>query len=176
MTDMNGKRTKQTALCGIMAALSVVILAAGAAIGIGLYAAPMLASAVLIPVISECGNRAGILMFSVVCILSLMFVPDPEVTIVYIAFGWYPMAQALIYRLRKMWLRILAQLGLYAFVVAVPVRALYAVLGISELLEEGLVITVSLIVLGAVVFVLFDFVLLRARVFWKKNLKKKTGF
>lgn len=173
---MNRNRTKQTALCGIMAALSVVILVIGAAIGIGLYAAPMVAIAILIPVISECGNKAGYLAYICVCILSLMLVPDPEVTVVYVAFGWYPMTQKYVYKAKNRWLRLFVLLAVYAVIILVPFRLLYLILGISELLKEEKIITYSLAALGAIVFVLFDFVLIRARVYWQKVLKKKVGY
>ena len=158
-----------------MAALSIVILVIAAAIGIGLYAGPMIAAAILVPVICECGNKAGYLAYICVCILSLMLVPDPEVTVVYIAFGWYPMTQKYVYKAANRWLRLLILLAVYAVIILVPFRLLYLVLGISELLKEEKIITYSLAVLGAVVFVLFDFILIRARVYWQKSLKKKVG-
>ena len=45
--------SQKIALCGVLGALSVVCLLAGAALQIGTYAAPMLASFLLIPVLEE---------------------------------------------------------------------------------------------------------------------------
>lgn len=53
---MNGRNM---ALCGVLTALAVVVLLLGGAIGIGTFAAPVLAMAVLLPVLEECGARAA---------------------------------------------------------------------------------------------------------------------
>lgn len=48
-------RTKTIAFCGVTAALAVVVMAVGSLLGLGLYAAPLLAGLCLLPV----GERLG---------------------------------------------------------------------------------------------------------------------
>ena len=52
---MRKTESQKIALCGVLGALSVVLLLVGAALQIGTYAAPMLAAFLLIPVLDEYG-------------------------------------------------------------------------------------------------------------------------
>ena len=57
---MRKTESQKIALCGVLGALSVVLLLVGAALQIGTYAAPMLAAFLLIPVLDEYGGLAGV--------------------------------------------------------------------------------------------------------------------
>ena len=50
---MRKTESQKIALCGMLGALSVVLLLLGSALQIGTYAAPMLAAFLLIPVLEE---------------------------------------------------------------------------------------------------------------------------
>ena len=50
---MRKTESQKIALCGVLGALSVVLLLVGAALQIGTYAAPMLAALLAIPVLDE---------------------------------------------------------------------------------------------------------------------------
>ena len=54
---MRKTESQKIALCGVLGALSVVLLLVGAALQIGTYAAPMLAAFLLIPVLDEYGPK-----------------------------------------------------------------------------------------------------------------------
>ena len=56
---MRKTESQKIALCGVLGALSVVLLLVGAALQIGTYAAPMLAAFLLIPVLDEYGPKCG---------------------------------------------------------------------------------------------------------------------
>ena len=54
---MRKTESQKIALCGMLGALSVVLLLLGSALQIGTYAAPMLAAFLLIPVLEEYGYK-----------------------------------------------------------------------------------------------------------------------
>ena len=60
---MKNTQSGRMALCGVLAALTVAILLAGTALGIGTYAAPMLASFLLIPALVEYGPRTALTQY-----------------------------------------------------------------------------------------------------------------
>ena len=68
---MKNTQSRRIALCGVLAALTVVILLVGTALGIGTYAAPMLASFLLIPTLVEYGPRAALTKYGAAAVLGL---------------------------------------------------------------------------------------------------------
>ena len=68
---MRKTESQKIALCGVLGALSVVLLLVGAALQIGTYAAPMLAAFLLIPVLDEYGPKYALLLYATVSILSV---------------------------------------------------------------------------------------------------------
>ena len=54
---MRKTESQKIALCGVLSALSVVVLLVGNVLQIGTYAAPMLASFLLIPVLEDYGKK-----------------------------------------------------------------------------------------------------------------------
>ena len=62
---MRKTESQKIALCGVLGALSVVLLLVGAALQIGTYAAPMLAAFLLIPVLDEYGPKYALLLYCV---------------------------------------------------------------------------------------------------------------
>ena len=93
---MNAKRM---ALGGILAALAVMVLALGGLIPAAAYCAPVLASAMLVPVISVCGCRLAWAWYAAVAILGSLLCPDPETAAVFVFLGYYPIVQAKLNRL-----------------------------------------------------------------------------
>ena len=75
---MRKTESQKIALCGVLGALSVVLLLVGAALQIGTYAAPMLAAFLLIPVLDEYGPKYALLLYATVSILSVLLVPELE--------------------------------------------------------------------------------------------------
>lgn len=65
---MRKTESQKIALCGVLGALSVVLLLVGAALQIGTYAAPMLAAFLLIPVLDEYGPKYALLLYATVSI------------------------------------------------------------------------------------------------------------
>lgn len=82
---------RKVALCGLLAALGVVILLLAGWIGIGTYAGPLLAGLLLVPVQREYGKKIALTLWVAMGLLSLFLVPDVEESLMFLAFfGWYP--------------------------------------------------------------------------------------
>ena len=52
-------KSKQIALCGLLCALAVTMLLLGGILGIGMFAGPILAMAVLLPILEEYGAKTA---------------------------------------------------------------------------------------------------------------------
>lgn len=91
---MRKTESQKIALCGMLGALSVVLLLVGSALQLATYAAPMLAAFLLIPVLEEYGTRYALLTYGTVSVLSLLLVPETELVFFYIfVMGYYPVLQ-----------------------------------------------------------------------------------
>ena len=73
---MRKTESQKIALCGMLGALSVVLLLLGSALQIGTYAAPMLAAFLLIPVLEEYGTRYALTLYVCVAILAVCRKPS----------------------------------------------------------------------------------------------------
>ena len=88
---MRKTESQKIALCGMLGALSVVLLLIGSALQIGTYAAPMLAAFLIIPVLEEYGPRYAFSLYATVSILAVLFVPETELAFFYVlVMGYYP--------------------------------------------------------------------------------------
>lgn len=150
------KPAKTIALCGVMAALSVVIMLLGAVLGLGLYASPMLAGICLIPVGRRYGKRYHVLLWIAVSVLSLILVPDVEEDLMFLCiFGCYPIVRPYFQRLAK-GLRLVVKLLLF-HVVFTALELLVMLVLVPEAIESVLMLV--LILLGDITFLCYDFVL-----------------
>mgnify|MGYP006883007624 CR=1 FL=1 len=117
---MRKTESQKIALCGVLGALSVVLLltrvpvpgviadtiSAVAALQIGTYAAPMLAAFLLIPVLDEYGPKYALLLYATVSILSVLLVPELELAFFYVfVIGYYPVLRQQLARIKSTLLR-----------------------------------------------------------------------
>lgn len=177
---MKNTQSRRIALCGVLAALTVVILLTGTALGIGTYAAPMLASFLLIPPLVEYGTRAALTQYAAAAVLGLLLVPDPELSLFYaLVLGPYPVLKTVLDRIRPAILRWAAKLGAFNLSAAVMYALLWLVFwpGMTESMPATKALAVTLILMCNVAFVLCDRAVaaltlvyrLRLRRYWKKR-------
>lgn len=146
--------TRRIALGGMMAALSMVILIIGNILGIGMYAAPMLAGLCLLPVRREMGARYQLLLWLAVSLLSFMLVSNIEQNLMYLClFGLYPAIRPWFQKRRKP-LQMPLKL-LYFNVVVLAVEAAVLLFFAPEVLTAGL--AAALLILGNLTFLCYDF-------------------
>ena len=158
---MRKTESQKIALCGVLSALSVVVLLVGNVLQIGTYAAPMLASFLLIPVLEDYGKKYALLLYAVVSLLSLFLVPDKELVLFYVlVLGYYPVLRVRLNNIRRGVLRWMAKFGCFNAAVVVMYALLIVVLAPPELVQEfaaeGTPMLLALLALGNLSFWLCD--------------------
>lgn len=153
------KKAKVIAVCGIMAALCVVIMLLGAVLGLGIYLAPMIAGVCLLLIRRAYGVKYHIIVWVAVSILSFILVPEMEENLMFLClFGCYPIIYPYLQKLPK-GLRIVVKL-LYFNVVFIGVEALLMLVLVPEAIDTAFFVV--LLLLANILFVCYDLVLPRA--------------
>lgn len=89
-------QSAKTAVGGILVGLSVIILMP-TIIGAFVYALPVIASVLILFSVIELGKGWAAGIYAAVSILGLLFVPNKEAVIYYVAFfGYYPIVKAIL--------------------------------------------------------------------------------
>ena len=168
--------TKELALCGVMTALSVVLLCLGGMVPLAVYACPMLASCALLVLRETCRTRYAWCCWAAVAILALLLGPDKEAAALYLFLGYYPLLQPKLDAIRRPALRWLAKLALAVASVGAMYLVLLYVLGLTQVAEEFadtapwlLWITAAL---GLVVFIVYDILLRRFAILWRRRRRR----
>lgn len=150
------KSASRTALGGVLAALSLLLLFAATLLPSGRIG--MVAVAGLVPaagVISG-GLATGFLCYGAAGLLGLLLLPDKGCALLYaIFFGLYPMVKSAIERLRKLPLELLLKLAFFNGVLAILLFGFSALL--FPLLPELLRSPLPIFLAGNVAFLLYDF-------------------
>ena len=154
------KHTHAIALCGVTTALAVALMAVGGLLGIGLYAAPMLAGLCLLPAGRHLGLKYHLLLWLAVSALSFFLVPDVEQNLMFLClFGCYPILRPALQRLPHL-PRLLCKL-LFFNAVSVALEALVLLVLAPEALAPPLLLL--LLALGNLTFLLYDLLIPRAQ-------------
>lgn len=153
------KTTARIAFCGIIGALSVVLMFLTGAVPVATIAIPALAGCFLIPAVAECGAKWGFGVFAVTGILSFLLATDREAFLIYVLFfGYYPVLYAVLDRMKNR--KLMYVIKLVIFNAACVLEALLAVYVFGIPFENigflGNLTAVVLLVLANIVFVLYD--------------------
>ena len=98
---MSGKST-QIALGGMFSALCVSLMFMTGLAPFATYAIPMLAGAMLIPVVVELGPKTAVMVYISVGIISIFVAADKEAAMMFLVFfGYYPILKQKLERLSK---------------------------------------------------------------------------
>ena len=168
-------QSRKIALCGVLCALAVVILLLGGLLAVAIYCAPLLAMAVLLPVLEEYGPRTAGAAYGAVALLALLLVPDRETALVYVFFGWYPILRPRIAALPSLPVRLVCRLGVCGLSMFLLYGVTIRLLGLTAVTEElgGGWLTAALAVMGCAVFLLLDLALGRLTVLWHRKLRRR---
>lgn len=149
---------KRMALCAMMAALCVVLMLLGAILELGMYAAPLLAGLLLIPVGKLYGRKYHTLLFAASALLCFLLVPNVEQNLMFAGiFGWYPILRPILQKLPK-WLRWPVKLVIFNALI-VAIEALVMLVLVPEAMER--VFLWILLILANVTFLAYDLMLPR---------------
>ena len=166
-------RARPLALCGVLAALAVVLLCLGGVIPGAVFCAPILAMGALLPVLEELGPKAAGTSYAAAAILALLLAPDRETAFVYLFFGWYPILRPRIAALPSRLLRLAARLAVCNVTALLLYGLVLRLMGLTaELLESAWYFNAALLAAGNVVFLLTDSTLARLTNIWHWKLKK----
>lgn len=173
-----GTRSRSIALGGMFAALAVVLLLAGGIFPFATFVAPVFAGVMLLPIAIELGGKVALLTYATASILCFLLVPDRELCLFFVfLFGYYPILQPRLQCIKNRGLRMVAKLGLFN----VTVAAVYIVLLLlftspalaSEFASYAPWFWAALLVLANFVFVVYDIMVIRLRLWYTLYLRKK---
>ena len=169
------EQSRKVALCGVLCGLAVVVLLLGGLFSPAVYCAPLLAMAVLLPVLEEYGPGTAGAAYGAVAILALLLVPDRETALVYVFFGWYPILRPRIAALPSLPVRLVCRLGVCGLSMFLLYGVTIRLLGLTAVTEElgGGWLTAALAVMGCAVFLLLDLALGRLTVLWRRKLRRR---
>jgi len=156
------RKAHLVAIGGVVAALSIVLMACTGLFPYATLALPALAGLLTVPVVIELGIRWAFLVYAVVGAVSVFITPDLSAMLFYVLFfGYYPIVKSLIERIRKLAL----EWAIKLLVVNAALVALYICARFFFSLEEigtvffGFDITWVLWLAVNAVFVLYDLAL-----------------
>lgn len=162
------KHSQVIASCGMTAALSVVLMLLGSALGLGLYISPMLAGLCLMPIGDKFGMKYRWTLWAAVSIVCFLLVPSAEQNLMYLTlFGLYPNLLPCFSRLPKP-LQWPCKL-LYFNLVVVAVEALIILVLAPEAMSTALALL--MLVMGNAIFIMYDFILPR----WERLFRRLFG-
>ena len=169
-------QARRTALCGLLAALAVVFLMMGSLIPAALYACPILAMLALLPVREEFGRSTALTAYAAVSILAVLLVPDKELALLFVFFGWYPPVQPLLDRIRPRILQAAVKLILANAAAVLLYSLLMWVFHLASVTEELKGITGAMLAVllfcANILFVLTDIVFHRIAFLWDHRRRK----
>ena len=158
-------KTKNTAVCGLMTALSVVLMMLTTLIPVFMYVIPIVTGIIVLFVADVSNKKWGAGVYFSTAFLSLLLITDKEAALTYaLFFGYYPLIKDSIEKLPKALAWILKIVLFNIAAVGIGVISFY-VFGISgdEYDEFGKFTIPILLIMANVAFVLYDFCLTKNR-------------
>lgn len=155
------RQSGKVALGGIMGALSLVFMLL-TVIPVGSYALPAIAGAVLIPVVIEAGIGTGWMVYGTVALLSLIIAPDMEAKVLFLSFfGYYPILKSTLEQIHKRYVEWLVKLALFNVTMVLSYVLMLFVfhLSMDEFVINGVNFALVFLLVGNVVFVIYDLAL-----------------
>ncbi len=175
----NNLKSKKISLCGVFAAICLVLMMFGSILPFSSYLAPALSGITLIPIAYEFNKRTAFLLFFSIALLSVFLVADKEMAFLFLAFlGWYPIFKISFDKIKNKILRIIAKFTVFNISIVLMYYFIIFLFPIDAVVAsfENLqyIFIVVLIVLANVTFVIYDIALARFTFlynnFWRKIL------
>ena len=177
MADTSYRRSWAVAFCALMAALGAVIMTAGGLIPIATYCSPMLASVLLLPVMSELGNPRAWMTWAVTAALALLLSVDREAAFLYLFLGYYPILRPGLNAVRSAPLRFLLKLLYFSLSIAAMYALLLWVFQLSSLLADfsdfTLWMSIGFFAGLVAAMMVFDTALARLQLYWLLRLRPR---
>ena len=165
--------TKEIAVCGMLGALSVVIMLAGSIIQVGTFAAPILAALAIAVIREEYGVKSALLCYVSAALVSLFVMPDKELALFYAVFAWYPVALPGLRKIRPAALKIAIQIAIYLAMILSLYGVIMRLLGLDTgIVASQIVLNMFMLITGGISFLLLDRIYENASVLLLRRIKK----
>ncbi len=168
------KNTKKLTVASMLCALCVVLMLIGSIIEVMDLSVSALASFIVIFAVIEMGGAYPYLIWTAGSILALLLLPN-KLPAIYFAmfFGWYPIVKNYFERV-AVWLSWILKTAAFVISFGGMLYVSSFFVGADEIMSD---ITIPLMLVGVLVFVIFDIALTRIiRAYmniWRKKLKIK---
>lgn len=153
------RKAKKTAVCGMLTAVSVVLMALTTLLPVMMYVLPILTGLIVMFVYKAMDIKYGLAVYLATSVLCLVLITDKEAALTYaLIFGYYPLVKDKAERLPKVISWLIKLLLFNCAAVLIGVLGIYLV-GVSgdEYTEFGRFTIPILLVLANLVFLLYDF-------------------
>lgn len=167
---------KELALGGVFAALGTAFLCLGGIVPLAMYACPIMASAVLLPVRERCSRPVAWCCYAAIAILGTLLDADRESALLFVFLGYYPLLKPRLDAIVRRPLRLLGKLALAVCAVGAEYAVLLFVLRLdalaAEFAETAPVILWLTAAMGLALFILYDLILGRLTVLLQKRFRR----
>ena len=171
------RESSKAALGGMIAALSVSIMLLTYISPVLVYTAPVFAGMLLLIIVTEIGYYWGVGTFAAVSLLSVFMIADKEAAVFYtILFGYYPILREFIYgKIKNKFILFIIKLFIFnaALFAAIAICNYVFHIDYSEFSEGGKILVAVYIVLMNAVLFLYDLLIAKFTLLYKKRLQKK---
>lgn len=168
------------AFCGMMAALSIVIMLIGSVFSLAVYIVPLFCGLLLLPVAIEYGRKTGWMMYIAVCLLGLFLGFDKEAVFFYIFTCWYPLCKYQLDNIRPRLVNILIKVAIFTVAIIAMYSILIFVLGLqaiaNEFSEMGPYMGILFIVLFDISMLLYDRMMVLMTLLYAQRIRPKLKF
>ena len=158
-------KTKNTAVCGLMTALSVVLMMLTTLVPVFMYVLPIVTGLLVLFTADVSNKKWGVGVYFSTAFLSLLLITDKEAALTYaLFFGYYSLIKDIIEKLPKWvaWILKLVLFNLAAVGIGVISFYLFGVSG-DEYNEFGKYTIPILLIMANVAFILYDFCITKNR-------------
>ena len=170
-------KSGKIALGGLLTALGLVLMFLTGLIPIGTYALPAIAGVLLIVAVIEIGAKWAWMIYAAVAVLSLLFAPDKEAALLFVFFfGYYPVLKSYLERISN---KALSWISKFAVFNAAVVACFLLAVNFLQLPEDsftifGIYLPWVFLILGNVVFLIYDIALSGLVVTYVENLHHRV--
>lgn len=159
-----------SALCLLLMMLTIIPIAT--------YTMPALAGMVLIVVVIENGYSTAWMVYVAVGFLSLFICPDKEAAMLFVGFfGYYPILKGKLEKIKKRSMEYLSKFSIFNLAMILNYLVIIYLFGIQDILEDvgplGKFSVLLLLLMGNVVFFVYDIALSRIITAYRMVLRKK---
>ena len=174
------KESSKIAFCGLMVALSVVLMLSGGLIPIATYCAPMAGGLLLLPILLEYGKKSAWTAYAAVSLITLLLGVDKEAAFFYLFLGHYPLLKWEIERIKNRRLHLPCKLLFFNAAIIL----MYVILGfllnmqaiVQEFTQMGAALLIIFLILLNLCMLLYDRLLFPMIYLYANKIKPRLHF